>query len=118
MKLGGLDWACTNSDCLSIFSLELGGPCGVVGLSSLQGGGDWTVGTCGRSYCYLLRTVFLQVPTVPNLVGVVEMSELRTWYEKVTKDDVASAYVLRPLELPSSQFTRGWNRRLKADERD
>jgi len=53
-----------------------------------------------------------------ELVRVVEMSELRTWYEKVTKDDAASAYVLRPLELLSSQFTRDQNRRLKADERD
>ena len=53
-----------------------------------------------------------------ELVGVVKMLELRTWYKKVTKDDVASAYVLRPLKLPSSQFTRGQNRRLKADERD
>ena len=35
------------------------------------------------------------------------MSELRTWYEKVTGDDAASAYVLCPLGLPSSQFTEG-----------
>ena len=54
MKLGGLDWARANSDCPSVFGLELGGPCGVVGLSRLQSGGDWTVGTCGRSYCYLV----------------------------------------------------------------
>jgi hypothetical protein len=45
------------------------------------------------------------------------MLELRTWYEKVTKDDAASAYVLRPLGLLSSQFTRGRIRRLKVDER-
>jgi hypothetical protein len=31
---------------------------------------------------------------------------------------VASAYVLRPLGLLSSQFTRGQVGRLKADERD
>jgi hypothetical protein len=46
------------------------------------------------------------------------MSELRTWYEKVTKDDAASAYVLCPLGLPSSQFMRGQVKRLKVDERD
>jgi hypothetical protein len=53
-----------------------------------------------------------------ELVRVVEMLELRTWYEKVTKDDAASAYVLHPLELPLSQFMRDQNRILKADERD
>ena len=42
-----------------------------------------------------------------ELVGVVERLEVRTWYEKVTRDDVASAYVLCPLGLLSSQFTRG-----------
>jgi hypothetical protein len=46
------------------------------------------------------------------------MSELQTWYEKVMKDNVASAYVLCPLGLPSSQFTRGQVKRLKVDERD
>ena len=53
-----------------------------------------------------------------ELVGVVKMLELWTWYEKVTKDNVASAYVLCPLELPLSQFRRGQIRRLKVDERD
>jgi hypothetical protein len=53
-----------------------------------------------------------------ELVRVVEMSELRTWYEKVTKDNAASTYVLRPLGLLLSQFTRGQIRRLKVDERD
>ena len=52
-----------------------------------------------------------------ELVGVVEMSELRTWYEKVMKDNAASAYVLHPLGLPLSQFTRGRIRRLKAVKR-
>ena len=60
-------------------------------------------------YKFLLYLVWSE------LVGVVE---IRTWYEKVMKDDAASAYVLRPLELPLSQFTRDQNRRLKADERD
>jgi hypothetical protein len=58
-------------------------------------------------YEFLLYLVWLE------LVRVVKMSELRTWYEKVTKDNAASAYVLRPLILPSSQFTRGQIRRLK-----
>ena len=46
------------------------------------------------------------------------MLELWTWYKKVMKDDVASAYVLRPLGLLLSQFTRGWMRWTKADERE
>ena len=37
-----------------------------------------------------------------ELVGVVEMLELQTWYEKVTKDNAASAYVLCPLGLSLS----------------
>jgi hypothetical protein len=41
------------------------------------------------------------------------MSELRTWYEKVTGDDAASAYVLCPLGLPSSQFIEGRARGFK-----
>jgi len=36
-------------DCPSIFGLKLGSPYGVAGLSSLQSGGDWAVGTCERS---------------------------------------------------------------------
>jgi hypothetical protein len=52
-------------------------------------------------YKFLLYLVWLE------LVGVVEMSELPTWYKKVMKDDAASVYVLHPLGLPSSQFTRG-----------
>ena len=54
MKWGVWDWVCASSGCSSVFSLELGGSCGVVGLSSLQGGRDWTVGTCGSSYCCLI----------------------------------------------------------------
>jgi hypothetical protein len=46
------------------------------------------------------------------------MSELRTWYEKVTGDDAASAYVLCPLGLPSSQFTEGRAKGLSRRERD
>jgi hypothetical protein len=46
----------------------------------------------------VLRTVFLQVPTIPNPVGVGRMLELQTLYRKVTRDEVASAYVLRPLK--------------------
>ena len=61
---------------------------------------------------------FLLYLVQSELVGVVEISQLRTWYKKVTRDNAASAYVLHPLELPSSQFTRGWIRRIKADERD
>jgi hypothetical protein len=60
---------------------------------------------------FMLRTVFLHVPTIPSPVGVgrvVRMLELQTWYKKVTKDNAASAYVLHPLKLPSSQFMRGW----------
>ena len=48
----------------------------------------------------VLRTIFLQVPTIPNpvrVVGVVRMSEFQTWCGKVEGDDVASAYVLHPL---------------------
>jgi hypothetical protein len=45
------------------------------------------------------------------------MLELQTWYKKVTKDDAASAYVLRPLGLPSSQFMRGQVKRLKVGKR-
>ena len=46
------------------------------------------------------------------------MSELRTWYEKVTGDDAASAYVLCPLGLPSSQFTEGQTKGLSRRERE
>ena len=46
----------------------------------------------------VLRTVFLQVPTIPNPVGVGRMLELQTLYRKVTRDEVASAYVLHPLK--------------------
>jgi hypothetical protein len=61
----------------------------------------------GLSCFKLLKMVFLQVPTIPSPVRVVEMSELRTWYKKVTKDYAASAYVLHPLGIPLSQFMRG-----------
>jgi hypothetical protein len=53
-------------------------------------------------YKFLLYLVWSE------LVRVVEMSELWTWYKKVMKDDAASAYVLHPLGLPLSQFMRGW----------
>jgi hypothetical protein len=49
-------------------------------------------------YKFLLYLVWSE------LVRVVERSELQTWYKKVMKDDAASAYVLRPLKLPSSQL--------------
>ena len=42
--------------------------------------------------------VFLQVPTIPNLVGVGWRLEVQTWYRKVMRDNTASAYVLRPLK--------------------
>ena len=47
----------------------------------------------------VLRTVSLRVPIIPNPVGLVggRRSEFRTRYRKVKGDDVASAYVLRPL---------------------
>jgi hypothetical protein len=48
----------------------------------------------------LLRTVFLQVPTIPNpvgVVGVVGVLEFWTWYRKV-EETLASAYVLHPLK--------------------
>jgi hypothetical protein len=38
-------------------------------------------------------------------------------YEKVARDDAASAYVLHPLELPLSQFMRGRIRRIKLVEK-
>jgi len=34
----------------------------------------------------LSRTVFLQVPVLVGVVGVVGMSEVRTWYRKVEGD--------------------------------
>jgi hypothetical protein len=64
----------------------------------------------------LLITVFLQIPIIPNLVGVVGVhwrSEFQTWYRMVMRDDAASAYVLCLSELPLSQFTRGWISRLR-----
>ena len=48
-------------------------------------------------YSDMLITIFLQIPTIPNPVGVVRVSEFRNWYRKVKGDNVASAYVLHPL---------------------
>ena len=46
---------------------------------------------------YVLRTVSLRAPIIPNPVRVCRRLEFRTWYRKVKGDDAASAYVLRPL---------------------
>jgi hypothetical protein len=65
----------------------------------------------------MLRMVFLQVPTIPNLVRVVRvvrMSELRTWYRKVTRDNAASAYVLHPLK---TSFVSIYKESIKLDYR-
>jgi hypothetical protein len=40
----------------------------------------------------LLRTVFLQVPTIPNLIRVVRVSEFHTWYRTVERDSGFSLY--------------------------
>ena len=53
MKWGVWDWVRASSGCLSVFGLELGGPCGVVGLSSLWSGGDWLVSVPGGSSNHL-----------------------------------------------------------------
>ena len=83
-------------------------------LSFLQNHNLWFEGSVKNVYFYKFLLYLVQSESV----RVVEMLELRTWYEKVTKDNVASAYVLRPLRLLSSQFMRGQIRRLKVDERD
>ena len=61
----------------------------------------------------LLRTVFLQVPTIPNpvrVVGVVGVLEFWTWYRKVEGDNVASAYVLCPLWTSFVSIYKGSSR--------
>jgi hypothetical protein len=64
----------------------------------------------------MLRTVFLRVPTVPSPVRVGRSCQKVRALELVREGherQLASAYVLRPLGLPLSQFTGGRVRRLK-----
>ena len=51
---GGWGWVRASSGCPSVFLRHFEFFCEVEGPSSLQSGGDWTVGTCGRSYCCLV----------------------------------------------------------------
>ena len=49
MRWGDWDWVRASSGCPNVFGFELGGPYGVVGLSSLWSGGDWLVDIPGES---------------------------------------------------------------------
>ena len=98
-----------------LYTIQISQSWASVGFSGVQ----WQIGT--EKSGKLLRMVFLLVPTVPSPVG----DSRRCW--KVGTPDLvreghegrlASAYVLHPLGLPSSQFTGGQVRKLKQTRRE